>query len=208
MKNQILDEPEKENKGKKFDSLSDLRTFLFQVNKECKVKLNSGKSKTEIFSDFIAEHGIRYEKRISKIVGYSITDQVETENKTFIHILIALQVFIVIGQIILGYMYYSATENLLGLFVSTGLMLFVDLLILRKLKQKRLQILPVITIISVVRLLGIYTDFDDFQFGSWIYIYGFALITSLIISLWMKNKLFPNFGFFGPKKNQFGKYKF
>lgn len=208
MDNQILDSQEEENKGEKLKGFSEARKFYEDLRVGSQEQLNLGKPKSEIFSHFVSKYGTRYQKKISRIVGFAISTEEAVANNAIFRVLTGLQIIIFIGQLLIGYTFYSTGGSLFGLFFSIGLMLWVDVLILRKLYQKRLEVLPLISMISAIRLFGIYSDLDTFPYENWIYVYGLALITSLLISLWFKRKLFPNFGFFGPKKGEFEKYKF
>jgi len=208
MSEQILDNQEEENKGEQLKGLSQARKFHRDLFAGSLEQLDLGKSKSEIFSHFISKYGTRYQKRISKVVGFSISTETAQENKLFLQILIGLQIIISIGHILIGYTFYSAGGSLSGLFFSVGLFLWVDILIFRKLFLKRLDILPLMIIFSAYGLIGIYSDLDTFHYGEWIYVYACALVFSLVISFYFKRKLFPNFGFFGPKKGEFERYKF
>ena len=208
MKNQILDEFEGSNKGKKFQKISELRAFFSYVHQESQKQLDIGKKRAEIFEKFIEENGVRYQKHISRLVGFSITKSQEKEYENWIRGLIVFHIISIIAQLLIGKNYYDETQNVVGVLVSTGITILIDIYITRRLVKKWLQVLPLIVFIGVVKIFGVIWDMNEAWNESWVYGYIVVISISIVLSIIMKRNLFPQFGFWGPKKDDFGNYRF
>lgn len=208
MENEVLDDLRNPEKGKKFNSLKELRAFFNKIKNQSQIRLEEGISKTEIFKEVINENGTRYSKNISKIVGFSITKLQESKYENVIRVLMILHFVSIVFQIIMGKNYYDQASNPFGLFFSFGFMILIDLIILRRLIKRSLQVLPLIISFGLLRGFGIINDFKEAYYGDWIYGYLIIIFFSIGIAYLLKRKLFNKLGFFGPKKDQNGNYIF
>lgn len=208
MSNQILDDFGKTDKGKKFQKASEIKAFFSYIHKESQKQLELGKGRAEIFEKLVEENGVRYQKHISRLVGFAITKSQEKKNENWIRSLIVFQIISIIAQILIGKNYYDETLNIGGVLVSSGVTILIDIYITRRLLRKWLQVLPLIIFIGVIKLFGLIWDMNEAWHESWIYGYIGIILISILVSIIMKRSLFPQFGFWGPKKDDFGNYRF
>lgn len=208
MSDNILDTPDGDDKGERHQSIKDLRAFHKSLYQDSRILLDEGKTKAEIFSQKLDAHGRRYEKVMSRIIGFSISTEKEEEHANWFKALIALQIICLLGSLATTYFTYLEMGYSTGLMISTLIIFIIEGIILKRLLAKKLQILPSILIIEIVKIPGLLSDIQSGLFGNWIYLILVTTIALGLLAFLLKKKLFPSFGFSGPKRNTGGEYSF
>lgn len=162
-------------------------------------QLKSGKSKKEIFRALTSQYGDQ--DRMAKLVALFPTE----EDRKKYEILNSVLVYILLG---LGLMkivlVLSSTEQFTGLsYLFLLLLPALNILFAMEVKKMRASIYR---ILAVLTAMGFLRSLQHVQPDAYFLIDVFFVIVIIGLSLFLASKMFPNYGFTGPKKDAKGKY--
>lgn len=169
-----------------------------EILKEIETKLNEGIPRQQIL-DELSE--VYFDKStIAKLIASTTDDKTKANNKSLNNILLGFLTVTIISKIILGISLLSnASIYLLPIVILFPLINIWFAVEVSKYKGYIYKILALLTIAGMIKMIGNYegeTALMFIDFGI-----GFA-ITGL--SFYLGNKMFPNYGLFGPKKDEKG----
>ena len=172
-----------------------------EVNKTIKEKIDQGIPRIEIL-DELSE--LYFDKKtLSKLIASTPNPKRLKQYKLPNNILLGLLIITIISKILIGFSLFSQISIALtpfAIFLPIINILFA--FEVARFKGYIYNILGIISIASILNMLGEISDHG---------IYGtIDIIIGLLIAglaFYIGNKMFPNYGLFGPKKDSKGEFK-
>lgn len=209
MDNRILDsEDEKVKKEKKSMSPSEIAAMRKDAYFNSQKLLDDGHSKAEIMQLMNEKYGHKHDKFLARVIGFSITSMDKTKNRSWQMALVFLQSISVLATIAILYLHFRKSEFEYKelVVILSAFSVLIEAHLVYVLIGYRLEYLAVIATWNGFKLFGYYDQIINNDYGQWMYGYAAVLAITILVSLRLKKKLFPDYGFYGPKKNSLGKY--
>lgn len=203
---EILDSNE-ENKNERKHNLAIIQLVGF-INKRTEELLEEKYSKEEIFNRLIDTFGNKDEKIIAKHVAGTVSLEKKPEYSKYRNLLLFLLSISIIGTCYRYMYFFNEVSDSLFTIIFMFILIWVDISMILKVLKYRGEVLYSIMIVSVIFTTGYLFDINKGEYTGISYIFVIALIIEFIIAYSLKRKAFPNLGYRGPSKSQFGNYKF
>ncbi|MBL4624065.1 MAG: hypothetical protein JKY42_02830 [Flavobacteriales bacterium] len=165
---------------------------------------DEGKSKSEIADELFQETDDKWHKVVFRWVAYHVKKDQREQYKTIGYLLTSL---VAISAVLMIPMYYEwfQTRVLDGMSVGvTCLFALIQIQLLVGALKWNGRIYRSIIIIEGLKLYSLISEYMQGNYSQWIMGYILVIVLELVVAAYLYRKIFPTYGFFGPKKDRSG----
>ena len=205
----IIDQPDNslKDEGKEIKTMQELKAMRESVQMFTMNALEKDTPRVDILDEMVEQYGSKHERLIVQDVAMLIKPSSLKESKIWIYVLVALHL-ILAGLSIYGFIpQFGAPETGILSYFFFGIVILIDYWIIKSLLTHPGRVLGVILLLGVFSIVGeglklISNTADSISLA--LLICG---ILSAGIAYYLRKKLLPHLGLFGPVKNKNGGYK-
>ena len=176
--------------------------FKKEVLQRLEQGLNDGLTKHEVYESFVGTIEKKFEKFLRMTIAYYIPKEKRMAFRKLNTILFILLIVSFMFMLLMNVNYYMHISfDFISVFFALIFVIIQIQLIVGVYKWKGVLYKSII-IIEGIKLVNLLFDLNGGYFPGWAFIYLPVLIANIIVSIVLMRKVFPSYGWGGPKKNK------
>jgi multidrug efflux pump subunit AcrB len=163
-------------------------------------KLREGSSRQRIFNELTEEYFNK--NSIAGLVASTVDPSVKEQFKISNNLLVGLLGLSAVAKVLFGIALFSSISPVL--IPMAILFPFFSVMLALEIYRYNGAVYSVVGLFSIAGILKIFANFNDFGLDGYFDIA--IIVVILFLAFYLKEKMFPFYGFLGPKKDKNGNY--